>query len=109
MCKYREFHDKVLAAWDSAHLDVPLPGTEGGAPLLAAGGMDDLVVFSFQPAVFDVFGGCSDGDGLFSSYVEKGATRQGSSAKSVLNIEYTKISYCTWSANAQAIIMGRPS
>lgn len=93
-CRTPVLYYSTVDTWDSAHPDVPLPGTEGGAPL-PAGGMDDFVGLSFRPAVFDVFGGCSeDTMELLSSYAKKVATRQGSFAKSVLNTVYTKISYC---------------
>lgn len=95
-----EFHTKILQAWDSTNPDVLLPATVDGEPLTADGGLEAVVGFSFQPADFDVYGGCAaETMELLMSYAKRVATRQGSSAKSVLNTVYTKTSYTIWSAS----------
>lgn len=98
----------VQMKWTATHPGVDFP-TE-----MPTGGFRALIGFDFSPAVFDTFGGgCSeDTAALFMSYATRVASRQRTNAKRVYNrvrvYKKKKISYCIWSASAQAVILRRP-
>jgi len=107
--KWNGYRRKVTQAWDSTHPNVPLPGSHPTSPM-PAGGLEEVTGFKFRPAVFDTFGGCSEDTGaLILEYAKRVAARQGKSAKNVFNRVYSRLSYCIWSYNAQAIILRRPN
>ena len=107
--KWGAYHRKVAHAWRTAHPTSPLPGSHPSHPM-PAGGLEEVTGLKFRPAVFDVFGGCSeDTVQLFMDYARRVACRQGKTAKHVFNRVYSRFSYCIWSLNAQAIILRRPN
>ena len=107
--KYGAYNRKVADAWNSAHPNTPLPGSHPSNPM-PAGGLEEVTGLKFRPAVFDVFGGCSENTAqLFLEYAKLVACRQGKTAKYVFNRVYSRFSYCIWSFNAQAIILRRPN
>ena len=98
----------MATAWNLAHPNTPLPGSQPGTPM-PAGGLEEVTGFDFRPAVFDTFGGCSsETDELLMDYAKLVATRQRRSPKSVFKSVYGRLSYGIWSCNAQAVILRRP-
>ena len=99
---------KVRAAWKIAFPGVPCPGSSSEAPL-PPGGLEEVTGIRFRAAVFDTFGGCSDGTTeLLMSYAKRVADRQGTTPKRVYDRVYGRLSYSIWSSNAQAVILRRP-
>ena len=73
------------------------------------GGMTEVSGFTFKPAIFDTFGGCSEGtEELIMDYAKQVAAREGRKPKGVYNRVYGRFSYCIWSFNAQAVILRPP-
>ena len=106
--KWGAYHRKVTQAWTTAHPNTPLPGSQPSHPM-PADGLEAITGLRFRPAVFDVFGGCSEDTAqLFMEYAKWVACRRGKTAKYVFNGIYSRFSYCIWSFNAQAIILRRP-
>ena len=98
---------KVRAAWKIAFPGVPCPGSSPEAPL-PPGGLEEVTGLQFRAAVFETFGGCSDGTTeLLMSYAKRVADRQGTTPKRVYDHVYGRLSYSIWSSNAQAVILLR--
>ena len=61
----------MATAWNLAHPNTPLPGSQPGTPM-PAGGLEEVTGFDFRPAVFDTFGGCSsETDELLMDYAKQ--------------------------------------
>lgn len=98
--KIRDYRLKVHTAWKCAFPGVPCPGSETDAPLPASG-LAEVTGFEFCGAIFDTFGGCSEGIAdLLMSSAKRVADFQGSSHKRVFDRVYGRLSYCIWSPNA---------
>ena len=73
------------------------------------GVVTEVTGFTFKPAIFDTFGGCSEGtEGLIMELAKQVAAREGRKPKGLFNRVYGRLSYCIWSFNAQAVILRRP-
>ena len=106
--KETDFRKKVVDAWKMAHPTTPLPGSHPDAPM-PQGGLAEVTGFRFRPAIFDTFGGCSEGTAeLIMDHAKLVAAREGRKPMGVFKRVYGRFSFCIWSFNAQAVILRRP-
>ena len=78
--KLGAYHRKVAQAWNTAHPNTPLLGSHPSHPI-PVDGLEAVTGLKFRPAVFDVFGGCSEDTAqLFMDYAKRVACRQGKTA-----------------------------